>query len=234
MLAGCLGLFIILGIIGFVRTTFGEDWGNATFILFLALGFWANYDEKRKKKANSQEPAKNSSVNKQISVSDKNYSSGDIQFWYTDAEGNLTHRNVHILSVDSEYLEGIDLDKKAERTFRIERMDDEIVDLSTGEILTKQAWLEQHSVFDIEYKTSEYDNLYEEEICFTGFKKARKEELELEAMLNGFLVVKSVTKNLSYLVCGSNAGSAKMSKATEQGAEVISEIEFLEMIGKDE
>lgn len=232
MLAGCLSLFVFVGIIGLIGEHFGGGWAITALILFLALGIWSAYDEKKKKAKNTLLEVESESV-KHKEKSKSIYTSGDIQFWYTDGDGNFTHRNIRILSVDSEYLEGFDLDKKAERTFRIERMDNEIIDLSTGEILTKEEWLKQHSIFSITYKENEIDDVFEEEICFTGFKKDKREELELKAMLNGFLVRKSVTKNLSYLVCGSNAGPTKMSKAIDQGAEIISETEFLEIIGED-
>lgn len=65
----------------------------------------------------------------------------EIQFWYTDVEGNFTFRNVRVTSINREYLKGFDLDRRATRTFKIERIDDEIIDVSTGEILSKKDWI---------------------------------------------------------------------------------------------
>ncbi|HGO5816251.1 TPA: hypothetical protein ACK3JR_002170 [Mannheimia haemolytica] len=86
------------------------------------------------------ESIKPKSTKKRISTKTTTTQS-EIQFWYTDIEGNVTFRNVKVTSLDSEYLKGFDLDKRANRTFKIERIDDEIIDVSTGEILSKRDWL---------------------------------------------------------------------------------------------
>ncbi|MDH2998091.1 hypothetical protein A1D22_09405 [Pasteurellaceae bacterium LFhippo2] len=162
----------------------------------------------------------------------------NIQFWYTDFEGNFTLRNVDVRSLNGEYLEAYCHDKEDMRTFRVERIDNEIIDLSTGEVLSKEQWLENHGIYHIvkrnkSYQSnSSYDD-FSEEICFTGFKKADRERLERLAILNDYVVRKSVTINLDYLVCGSNAGPTKLAQAESQGVSIIDEEEFLEMIGED-
>lgn len=65
----------------------------------------------------------------------------EIQFCYTDADGNFTFRNVVVSSIDGEYLKGFDLERRASRTFKIERIDNEIIDVSTGEVLSKRDWI---------------------------------------------------------------------------------------------
>ena len=163
--------------------------------------------------------------------------SNKIQFGYTDAGGNYTFRNVRVLTVDSEYLEARDLDKKSDRTFRVERIDDEIIDLETGEIVSKQNWLKQYNVTQIKHKEPIYTSHWDEpivapkiEICFTGFTKAKRAELEKKAEKNGYLVRKSVTLNLNYLVCGKTAGPSKIAKANESGVVILTEDEFLNML----
>lgn len=161
-----------------------------------------------------------------------------IQFWYTDFEGNLTKRNVRIKSLDDEYLEAFDLDKREDRTFRVERIDDEVIDLTTGEILSKMDWLNSHGIFKINkrgYKPKELINYedFSEEICFTGFSKTDRERLEELAEIHGYIVRKGVTQNLDYLVCGKNAGPSKVSQAESRGATILDEEEFLILIGED-
>lgn len=50
---------------------------------------------------------------------------------------------------------------------------------------------------------------------------------------NGGTSSSSVTKNLSYLVCNEDQGSTKSRMAREYGVKVITEQEFLTMIGED-
>lgn len=157
-----------------------------------------------------------------------------IQFWYTDFEGNLTKRNVRIKSLDDEYLEAFDLDKQGDRTFRVERIDDEVIDLTTGEILSKMDWLNSHGIFKINkrgYKPKElvkYD--LADKVCFTGFSKADRERLENLAEVHGYTIRKSVTVKLKYLVCGSNAGPSKIAQAESLGVILLDEEEFLYLL----
>ena len=53
------------------------------------------------------------------------------------------------------------------------------------------------------------------EVCFTGFKKAIKDELENYAKENELFPRSSVTQKLGLLVCGDNAGPTKIQKANK-------------------
>ena len=66
-------------------------------------------------------------------------------------------------------------------------------------------------------------------ICFTGFGKKDKNELIEIAKARGYVVRSDVTKDLNYLCCGENAGPSKMSKASQQGSEVLSVEQFLNL-----
>lgn len=227
-MAGCLGLFIFIIIISLVHEYAGGFWALLVTLALIGLGYLADREEKKKKTEKVTTPAyQKKSDFKSID---------SIQFWYTDFKGNLTKRNVRINSLDDEYLEAFDLDKHEERTFRIERIDDEIVDLSTGELLSKAEWLNQHGIYTI-HKRGNVKELIEEEyieeICFTGFLKADRERLENLAEINGYTVRKGVTKNLDYLVCGKNAGPSKVAQAESQGVIILDEEEFLSMINED-
>jgi hypothetical protein len=72
------------------------------------------------------------------------------------------------------------------------------------------------------------------ELCFTGQTKADKIRYKKLAETAGFIVRSGVTKNLDYLVCGKNAGKAKVPKAIEQGVTLIyGEEEFMQLLGKE-
>ena len=64
------------------------------------------------------------------------------------------------------------------------------------------------------------------EVCFTGFSKKEKEELDDLADQKGFDSKGSVTKSLKYLVLGETPGETKIKKAEEQGVPVIRREEF--------
>lgn len=64
------------------------------------------------------------------------WSKGVVAFTYEDAEGDISHRTVTVHSINSIYLKGECHCKKAERTFRLDRIVGDITDCTTGEILT--------------------------------------------------------------------------------------------------
>jgi len=68
------------------------------------------------------------------------------------------------------------------------------------------------------------------EICFTGFAPNEKAQLIKVAEENKFHVAKSITVNLNFLCCGSNAGEMKIKKATEQNVILLSANEFHNLI----
>jgi len=60
---------------------------------------------------------------------------GEVAFTYEDSVGDVTYRTVTVHSVTATYLKGECHDRQAERTFKIERIIGDVVDLDTGEIL---------------------------------------------------------------------------------------------------
>lgn len=80
------------------------------------------------------------------------------------------------------------------------------------------------------YGTSRFDDSRTDrrrQVCFTGFRAGRREQLEELAESNGLRPVGSVTKRLALLCAGSNAGPSKLAKAADQGVQVVGEDEFL-------
>lgn len=59
------------------------------------------------------------------------------------------------------------------------------------------------------------------QILFTGFAKAERAAFEAQAVAAGLAVVSTVTKNLTFLACGGNAGPAKVEKARAQNVYII-------------
>jgi len=64
------------------------------------------------------------------------------------------------------------------------------------------------------------------EILFTGFGVDERAQLEALAITRGLHVVRNVTRNLTYLCSGPNAGPSKMAKAAEMGVEFVDQAWF--------
>lgn len=69
------------------------------------------------------------------------WSIGVIAFTYEDSLGGVSYRIVTVHSVGSVYLKGECHEKKAERTFRMDRILGQLTDCATGEILSPTDWL---------------------------------------------------------------------------------------------
>jgi NAD-dependent DNA ligase len=68
------------------------------------------------------------------------------------------------------------------------------------------------------------------EICFTGFRMEEKIDMEEKAISVGFNISRSVTKKLDYLCVGTTAGPSKLKKAEEQGCQIITYEDFINII----
>jgi DNA ligase (NAD+) len=64
------------------------------------------------------------------------------------------------------------------------------------------------------------------EICFTGFTPEEREELWDADHEMGLKIVKSVTKNLTYLCVGEAPGPTKLAQAKEQKCKILTVEEF--------
>ncbi len=68
-------------------------------------------------------------------------------------------------------------------------------------------------------------------LLYTGtFRQFSRDELEAAIVAQGGKVASSVSKKLSYLIVGENAGPAKTNKATELGVPMIDEIAFVALL----
>lgn len=165
---------------------------------------------------------------------------GDIEFDYTNAQGSKSHRKVSVRAVDAEHIEGICHHAREIRTFTISRVSGDVLVCDTGELLSAKDWansarldprnravLMSSGAVDVDNSGSEEVAI---EILFTGFSKARKDELAEMAEQYGMKVVKSVTKELAYLCVGPSPGPVKVAQATENGVEIIEAEEFLALV----
>ncbi len=59
------------------------------------------------------------------------------------------------------------------------------------------------------------------EVCFTGFKEDKKEELKSVAEKENLFVRTDVTKNLDLLVCGETPGPRKIEKARKANVAIV-------------
>jgi len=147
-------------------------------------------------------------------------------FIYRGALGNVTLRRVVDVSESDTYLQGLRLDRNQLRTFRkdriLEQFGDEIAEGAFEERLEAHRRLSPPQP-----KPRPRPPAGSIEVCFTGFKAVEKAELISIAEVSGFLFVRpSVTKNLHFLICGENAGPAKVRKARAQGVIALNPNEF--------
>ena len=63
------------------------------------------------------------------------------------------------------------------------------------------------------------------------FENFERDEIKDKIISNGGKVVSSISAKLNYVLAGENMGPAKLEKATKLNVPIISEKEFLEMIG---
>ena len=102
-----------------------------------------------------------------------------------------TFKKINILSKNANFKEAI---KKAED------LQENFVPIEKIKITSRDNWNNRDEKF---------------EVCFTGFPKSDKEELQNFAKESGMFVRTRVTKNLGLLVCGKTAGWRKLKDANK-------------------
>ncbi len=82
-------------------------------------------------------------------------------------------------------------------------------------------------------KVVESESLSGLTILYTGtFQSFTREEIEHKIEANGGKLVSGVSKKLDYLIVGEGAGPSKLKKASDLGVKMISETEFLGLLGE--
>ncbi len=86
--------------------------------------------------------------------------------------------------------------------------------------------MSENAAWDYVYQSAEPKKEKVVEVCFTGFSDSEKSELAQLATAARLRVVTRVTKSLSFLCAGENAGPMKLEQAKEQQAIVMSRRQF--------
>lgn len=141
-----------------------------------------------------------------------------LRFEYCDSHGNQHEWEVSNWSEDDTYIKGVAIPGYGYRTFRKDRI---VQRLDDRHLITNPAPRKQPR-----QKTKERPF----EVCFTGWPAPMKTYLVALAEEHGFIVRKSVTSQLDFLVAGDNAGPKKMQKATDQGILVLDNQGFKNLI----
>lgn len=184
----------------------------------------------KSRKSNASEPKK---------IANSAVLPNTFQFTYTDHHGDRSQRIVRVMSVSSNgrhrYLEGFCTDRQAIRTFRIDRIDGDLVDQETGELIPVKRLLRNSTVrtsmpfkptLTAKNSVPQPARIWQTAVLFTGFTSKRREELEDMAIAIGWDVRTTVGSTLDVLVTGPKAGPSKVLKAEALGIEVIDEFEF--------
>src|SRR5690606_10506826 len=78
----------------------------------------------------------------------------------------------------------------------------------------------------------ESDKLQGKSVVVSGvFKTFSRDEITNKILSNGGKVLSGVSAKLDFLVAGENMGPSKLEKATKLGVKIVSEEEFLGMVG---
>lgn len=92
--------------------------------------------------------------------------------------------------------------------------------------------VKRDSIFESEILTLKSNDLEGKHFVISGiFKKFYREELKKSIEDNGGKVASGISKKTDYVVAGENMGPSKREKAEELGIPIISETDYLKMIG---
>lgn len=87
--------------------------------------------------------------------------------------------------------------------------------------------------FEVEEKALSSENLKGKNFVVSGvFSLFTRDELKVLIEQNGGKNVSSISSKTDYVIAGANMGPAKLEKATQLGVEIISEDDFVRMIGQ--
>ncbi|WP_139182041.1 hypothetical protein [Pseudomonas flexibilis] len=124
----------------------GWGWVLLACLLSLAMAAYAAAvpgaieETLAKQSASSVKPASPKAKTRAIRTG---WSIGEVEFKYRDADGVVTLRRVTVHSVTPTYLKGECHERGAERTFRLDRIIDDLVDCQTGEVLSALQWVKR-------------------------------------------------------------------------------------------
>lgn len=155
-----------------------------------------------------------------------------MQFIYTNKEGITAEKNVRGISANETHLQAFDLKEEIVKTFILNSIQNsEIIIQETGEIISIKHLDKYLPPFEPSYPKNQHPDKLQ--ICFTGFTKERRDDLEsLAKDIDTLWVTKRAGENLKILVCGDNAGEKKIEQAIKVKATIWNENNFLEWLKK--
>lgn len=120
---------------GIIGVLVGFLWVSIAAIRLIACGIRSLKNKSSPKQENS-DTLSGTYQDSTDSSDDEHEGSGAIfLFTYQDSKGNTTERTVSVLSVGRGYLRGICHLRSSIRTFKLERITDDVVDTATGEVV---------------------------------------------------------------------------------------------------
>lgn len=152
-------------------------------------------------------------------------------FIYCNAKNELKKYHLVNIAVGDERFQGVSLPERRFKTFRQDRV------LAVFPDLTDLAFADVSTFDEVAANLPPSPSLTSSkqlQIHFTGFKKADKDHLEKLAKHNDLTVMKGVTAKLAILCCGYNSSPQKKTKALQNGALVLTEDQFVELLNTGE
>lgn len=138
-----------------------------------------------------------------------------LRFIYCNAEGEVSERTLAQWVEAGHYVKGHDVAKGRVLTFRKDRVREYLdgsESLLKGPSATPPPKPARHAPPESR-----------PQMLFTGYGAAQRNALEAQASAAGLVIVKTVTKSLTFLACGPNAGPAKIEKARAQGVYIVAD-----------
>lgn len=146
--------------------------------------------------------------------------SGELRFTY--ASSGEVERCVYEWAEGPAYIRGYCIVAGAVRTFRKDRV--------TAWLYGTEHSLKSSTAPKARRKPSRPAG---REILFTGFAAAERQAMEENATSSGWIVRRTVSKGLTCLICGPNAGPSKVRRALDQGTLVLGPEEMTEALLRD-
>ncbi|HCU16710.1 phage protein [Hafnia paralvei ATCC 29927] len=151
-------------------------------------------------------------------------------FLYVNSNKQIRVQHIHDVTENDTYFQGISLldsEHGKLKTFRKDRVIQDLDSLPEDEEIYIRD-IDVTRYFPSKKIKETFD------VCFTGFKKDQRAELEQLAADNGMLVRKSVTQKLQILCCGDNAGPTKVRSARDMNILIFDAHQFINLINTGE
>ena len=138
-----------------------------------------------------------------------------LRFIYCNAEGEVSERAISKWLEAGHYVKGHDSAKGRVLTFRKDRVREYLDGC--------EALLKGPSASPPPKPARQASPDSRPQILFTGYGAAQRKALEAQASEAGLFIVATVTKGLTFLACGPNAGPAKVEKSRAQGVYIVAD-----------